>query len=99
MTTIGTAVLQIIPSLKGVSEAIEKQIDGKVVEVAVAPKVDQAAAKKAGKDAGEAVAAATKDAVKKADVGKAMADDVKTQTKNVGKETGEKIAKDTKDAV
>ena len=44
MTTIGFATLQIIPSLRGVSEAIEKQIDGKVIDVKVAPKVDERAA-------------------------------------------------------
>ncbi|BDB43315.1 MULTISPECIES: hypothetical protein [Mycobacterium] len=37
-TTIGYAVLQIIPSLKGVSEAIEKQIAGQVIPVTVEPK-------------------------------------------------------------
>jgi hypothetical protein len=50
-TTIGYAVLQIIPSLKGVSEAIEKQIAGQVVEVTIEPKTDAAKVDKSVKDA------------------------------------------------
>jgi hypothetical protein len=49
MTTIGTAVLQIIPSLLGVTEAIESQVAGKVITAKVEPKVDAAAAEEAGK--------------------------------------------------
>lgn len=50
-TTIGYAVLQIIPSLKGVSEAIEKQIAGQVVSVTIEPKTDAAKVDKSIKDA------------------------------------------------
>ncbi|MBV0920683.1 phage tail protein, partial [Mycobacteroides chelonae] len=49
MTTIGYATLQLIPSLLGVTEAIDKQIDGKVVSVSITPKVDQKAVDTAGK--------------------------------------------------
>jgi hypothetical protein len=100
MTTIGTAVLQIIPSLKGVSEAIDKQIDGKVVEVKVEPKVDQTAAKKAGKDAGDAIAKEAKDAVSKGEIGKAVADEVKTSVKksNAGAEVAKSLTEDVKKA-
>lgn len=97
MTTIGTAVLQIIPSLKGVSEAIEKQIDGKVVEVKVAPKVDKSAAAKAGKEAGEAIAKETKAAVSKGEIGKAVTDSLKTEVKKSG--AGKEIAKTLTDDV
>jgi hypothetical protein len=98
MTTIGTAVLQIIPSLKGVSDAIEKQIDGKVVEVKVAPKVDKAAATKAGKEAGETIAKETKAAVSKGEIGKAVTDDIKTSVKkaSVGKEVSKALTDDVK---
>lgn len=96
MTTIGTAVLQIIPSLLGVSEAIEKQIDGKVVEVKVAPKVDPAAAKKAGQDAGTTVAKSANDAAAKTPIQPKVD---KTATARVGKEAGESITKGAKDAV
>ena len=61
MTTIGSAVLQVIPSLRGVSEAIDKQIDGKVISVSVEPKVDKRAAEKAGKDLNDAVIKSTND--------------------------------------
>lgn len=99
MTTIGYATLQIIPSLKGVSEAIEKQLGSETVQVAVEPKVDQAAAKKAGKETGDAIVKETTEAVKKGDVGKVIAEDVKKSTKGVGTQAGEAIAKETKDAV
>lgn len=55
MTTIGYATLQIIPSLRGVTEAIEQQIDGKVVDISIKPKVDQRAAEDAGKKTRETV--------------------------------------------
>lgn len=55
MTTIGTAVLQIIPSLRGVTEAIDSQIDGKAVEIQVKPKVDQRATEAAAKQTRETV--------------------------------------------
>jgi hypothetical protein len=51
-TTIGYAVLQIIPSLKGVSEAIEKQIAGQTVSShEIEPKTDSAKVDKSVKDA------------------------------------------------
>lgn len=50
-TTIGYAVLQLIPSLKGVTEAIDKQISGKTIPVDVEPKVDPAKVDKSVKDA------------------------------------------------
>nr|WP_046284628.1 hypothetical protein [Mycobacterium sp. UM_NZ2] len=52
MTTIGYATLQIIPSLRGVTDAIEQQIDGKQISITIEPKVDQRAADKAGEQAG-----------------------------------------------
>ncbi|WP_131807759.1 hypothetical protein, partial [Mycobacteroides abscessus] len=61
MTTIGYATLQIIPSLNGVTDAIDKQIDGKVVNVSIAPKVDQKAADTAGKQVKETVEKQTTD--------------------------------------
>lgn len=61
MATIGYATLQIIPSLKGVTEAIEKQVDGKVISVSVEPKVDQRAAEKAAKQTRETVEKHTTD--------------------------------------
>lgn len=50
-TTIGYAVLQIIPSLKGVSEAIDKEIGGQVVAVTIEPKTDAAKVDKSVRDA------------------------------------------------
>jgi hypothetical protein len=61
MTTIGYATLQIIPSLKGVTDAIDKQIDGKAVEIIVEPKVDPKAADTAGKKTREQVEKHTKE--------------------------------------
>lgn len=84
MTTIGTAVLQIIPSLLGVSEEIEKQIDGKVVEVKIEPTVDKRATEKAGKDAGDTIVKETKEAVRKGDIGKTVADEVQTSARSGG---------------
>jgi hypothetical protein len=101
LTTIGTAVLQIIPSLKGVTDAIEKQIDGKVVEVKIAPKVDKPAVAKASRETGEAIAKGTKDAVRKADIGKAVAEDVKKSVNKAapGKDIGKAVADDVKTSV
>jgi hypothetical protein len=62
-TTIGYAVLQIIPSLKGVTEAIEKQIAGQVIPVTIEPKFpDKGSADRKKLDK------AISDAVKKAPV-------------------------------
>ncbi|MGV0627211.1 phage tail protein [Mycolicibacter minnesotensis] len=55
MPSIGYATLQIIPSLRGVTDAINQQIDGKVVKVSVEPEVDERAADAAGKKAKETV--------------------------------------------
>lgn len=57
-TTIGYAVLQIIPSLKGVSDAIDKEIGGHVVAVTIEPKWPEkgsAGAKKLDKSISDAV--------------------------------------------
>ncbi len=91
-TTIGKAVLEIIPSLRGVSDAIEQQIDGKVVEVKIAPKVDQRAAEDAGRQTKAAVEKQTADVkvTPKADTRAA---------EQAGKATGDVITKGTKDAV
>jgi hypothetical protein len=91
LTTIGTATLQIIPSLLGVSEAIEKQLPSQPVEVKVQPKVDQPAAQKAGKEVGEAVTKSVNDAVKKGDIGKTVGDEIKSSTKksSPGKEAAQ----------
>jgi hypothetical protein len=97
MTTIGTAVLQIIPSLLGVTEAIEKQIDGKVVEVKIEPKVDKTATQKAGKDAGATITKEVKDAVRKGDIGKTVGDEVKTSVKKTS--AGKEVAKIIVDGV
>lgn len=84
MATIGYATLQIIPSLKGVTEAIEKQIDGKVVDVTIVPKVDQKATEQAAKQ--------TKETVEK------HTTEVKVQPK-VDQAAAEQAGKDTGDAV
>ena len=60
MATIGYATLQIIPSLLGVTEAIEKQIAGQVVPVTIEPKVDKRAIEKAGKQTRETIEKQTK---------------------------------------
>lgn len=86
MATIGYATLQIIPSLVGVSEAIEKQIEGKVVSVAIEPKVDQPAAEKAGKQAKETVEKHTTQVKVEPKVDQKAAEDA-------GKKTGEAVTK------
>lgn len=98
MTSIGYATLQLIPVLKGVSEAIDKQLDGQVIEVPVTPKVDQTAAKKAGKDTGEAIAKETTAAIAKGEIGKAVADDLKNSVKKAapGKDIAKVVADDVK---
>lgn len=92
MTTIGTAVLQIIPSLRGVTEAIEAQIDGKVVSVSVEPKVDQRAT--------EAAAKQTRETVEKQTTQVKVEPKVDTRAaEQAGKATGEAVTKGAKDAV
>lgn len=90
MTTIGYATLQIIPSLLGVTEAIDKQVDGKVVEVSIAPKVDQRAADTAGKQVKETVEKQTTDVAVKPKVNQPAAEAAGKQTKEtVEKHTGD----------
>lgn len=86
MTTIGFATLQIIPSLKGVTEAIEKQVEGKVVSVTIEPKVDQRATETAGKQAKQTVEKHTKQVSVEPKVDQKAAEDA-------GKKTGESVAK------
>lgn len=50
-TTIGFAVLQIIPSLRGVTEVIDKEIAGHVVPVTIEPQTDPAKVDQSVKDA------------------------------------------------
>ncbi|WP_078313703.1 phage tail protein [Mycobacteroides chelonae] len=91
-TPIGYAVLQIIPSLNGVTEAIDKQIDGKVVSVSITPKVDQRAA--------EAVGKRTRDTVEKQTTQVKVEPKVDTRAaERAGKTAGDAVAKGTKDAV
>lgn len=90
MTTIGYATLQIIPSLNGVTDAIDKQIDGKVVNVSIAPKVDQKAADTAGKQVKETVEKQTTDVAVKPKVDQPAAEAAGRQTKEtVEKHTGD----------
>lgn len=91
-TTIGKAVLEIIPSLRGVSDAIEQQIDGKVVEVKVTPKVDPKAADTAGQQTRETVEKHTRDVMVTPKVDTRAAE-------QSGKATGEAVTKGAKDAV
>lgn len=100
MTTIGTAVLQIIPSLQGVTEAIEKQLP-KDVPVVIEPQVDRRAAEKAGKTAGEAVTKSAKDEIRKGDIGKTIGDEVTTSVKrsSPGKEAAKVIVDGIADGV
>lgn len=86
MATIGSAVLQIIPSLVGVTEAIEKQVGGKVVNVQIAPKVDQKATEQVAKQTRETVEKQTKQVKVEPKVDQAAAE-------KVGKQTGEAVAK------
>lgn len=55
MTTIGYATLQIIPSLKGVSSAIDKELKGQTASVNVS--ADQGSARASGEQAGRAIGA------------------------------------------
>lgn len=86
MTTIGYATLQIIPSLKGVTDAIEKQVEGKVVNVEIAPKVDERAAEQAGKKTRETVEKQTREVKVEPKVDQKAAEEA-------GKKTGEAVAK------
>lgn len=92
MTTIGYATLQLIPSLKGVSDAIEKQIEGKVVEVAIAPRVDQRATEQAGKQARDGVEKHTREVMVEPKVDQRAAEQAGRQTR----ETVEKHTKSVK---
>lgn len=86
MTTIGYATLQIIPSLKGVTEAISQQVEGKAVEVKVVPQVDQRAAETAGKQAKEGVEKHTREVKVEPKVDQRAAEDA-------GKKAGDAVAK------
>lgn len=86
MTTIGTAVLQIIPSLLGVTEAIEKQIDGKAVDIQIKPKVDQRATEQAAKQTRETVEKQTTQVKVEPKVDKRAAE-------RAGKDLGEEMTK------
>ncbi|MDG5772369.1 hypothetical protein [Mycolicibacterium fortuitum] len=86
MTTIGTAVLQIIPSLRGVTEAIESQIDGKAVDIQIKPKVDQRAAEQAAKQTRETVEKQTTEVKVQPKVDKRAAE-------QAGKDLGDEITK------
>lgn len=86
MTTIGYATLQIIPSLQGVTEAIEKQVEGKVVNVTIEPKVDERASEAAGKKTRETVEKHTKAVTVEPKVDQRAAEET-------GKKTGEAVAK------
>lgn len=90
MTTIGYATLQIIPALRGVTEAIDQQIDGKVVNVSITPKVDQRATDTAGKQVKESVEKHTTEVAVQPKVDPKAAQDAGIQTKEaVEKATGE----------
>lgn len=90
MTTIGYATLQIIPSLKGVTEAIDQQVDGKVVNVSIAPKVDQKAADTAGKQVKETIEKQTAEVAVRPKVDQPAAETAGKQTKEtIEKHTGD----------
>lgn len=101
MATIGFATLEIIPSLRGVTEAIEKQVEGKVVNVTIEPKVDKRTAQKAGKETGEVVAKEVTAAVRKGDIGKTVGDEITSSAKksNAGKEAAKVIVDGIADGV
>ncbi|NOP96964.1 hypothetical protein [Mycolicibacterium fortuitum] len=86
MTTIGTAVLQIIPSLRGVTEAIDSQIDGKAVDIQIKPKVDQRATEAAAKQTRETVEKQTTEVKVQPKVDKRAAE-------QAGKDLGDEITK------
>lgn len=90
MTTIGYATLQIIPALRGVTEAIDQQIDGKVVSIQIAPKVDQKAADTAGKQVKDTIEKQTTDVAVKPKVDQPAAETAGKQAKEtVEKHTGD----------
>lgn len=90
MTTIGYATLQIIPALRGVTEAIDQQIDGKVVNVSITPKVDQKAADTAGKQVKDTIEKQTTDVAVKPKVDQPAAETAGKQAKEtVEKHTGD----------
>lgn len=103
MPSIGYATLQIIPSLRGVTDAIDKQIDGKVVKVSVEPQVDERAAEAAGKKARQTVEKQTREvkvetkvdqaAAEKAgrDAGTAIDKGAKAGTKATGRSIGAEL--------
>ena len=103
MPSIGYATLQIIPSLRGVTDAIDKQIDGKVVKVSVEPQVDQRAADDAGKKTRQTVEKHTREvkvepkvdpaAAEKAgrDAGTAIDKGAKAGTKATGRSIGAEL--------
>jgi len=101
LATIGFATLEIIPSLRGVTEAIEKQVEGKVVNVTIEPKVDKRTAQKAGKETGEVVAKEVTAAVRKGDIGKTVGDEITSSAKksNAGKEAAKVIVDGIADGV
>lgn len=112
MTTIGYATLQIIPSLQGVTEAIEKQVQGKVVNVTIAPKVDQKVTERVAKQTRDTVEKQTKQvtvepkvdqaAAKKAgkQAGKTVSDEMATTVKSsAGKEAAKALIDGLADGV
>ena len=112
MATIGSAVLQIIPSLRGVSEAIEKEVAGKSVTVAVSPKVDQRATERVAKQTRDTVEKQTKQvtvepkvdqaAAQKAgkQAGKTVSDEMATTVKSsAGKEAAKALIDGLADGV
>ena len=86
MASIGFATLEIIPSLKGVTDAINKQVEGKSVSVTIEPKVDQRATEKAGQQAKATVEKHTKQVTVEPKVDQAKAE-------TAGKQAGEAVAK------
>jgi hypothetical protein len=101
MASIGFATLEIIPSLRGVTEAIEKQVEGKVVNVTIEPRVDKKTAQKAGKETGEVVTKEVTAAVRKGDIGKTVGDEITSSAKksNAGKNAAKVIVDGIADGV
>lgn len=93
MATIGFATLQIIPSLQGVTEAIEKQVSGKVVNVTIAPLVDKRATDKAGEQAKATVEKHTKQVTVEPKLDQAAAEKA---GKQAGKTVNDEIASSAK---
>lgn len=89
MPTIGYATLQIIPSLRGVTDAINSEIDGKVVKVSVEPQVDERAAEAAGKKARQTVEKQTREVKVETKVDQAAAE-------KAGRDAGTAIDKGAK---